>query len=303
MEHAREARYKFHHRPYLEIDRSFLQPDRRVIRAARSLHVNRERRVQVEGRIDRAEASLRSYLELAGLEAATIGGYQVERCGEELALTPIALLGVTQLVLPETPGVHAIAEAAPVRAYHAAPRPAARTHPDTPPVAQVSFLAPDEAAFMHELRQLTARATTIYDNTRPIATPPESGISLTSAGEVYAYLRAAMAELPQEQLRVLTMTMKNQLLGEYLLYQGTLTASIIRVAEVFRPAIIDHAAGIIVAHNHPSGDPTPSGHDLATTRQLAQAGDLFDITLLDHVIIGSRGFVSMGDHGLVPARR
>ena len=254
----------------------------------------------MEGRIDRAEATLCSYLELAGLESAAIGGFQVERIGEELSLTPIALLGVTQLVLPETPGAHAIAEAAPARAYHAsAGRPAPRHQPETSPVSQVSFLAPEDAAFIHHLRQMTARAATIYEASHPGALPPEAGVTLTNAGEVYAYLRADMADLPQEQLRVLTMTLKNQLLGEYLLYQGTLSASIVRIAEVFRPAIIDHAAHIIVAHNHPSGDPAPSGHDIATTRQLVQAGDLFDIRLLDHVIIGSRGFVSMGDRGHV----
>lgn len=257
----------------------------------------------MEGRIDRAEESLRSYLELAGLESATIGGYQVERIGEELNLTPIALLGVTQLPLPETPlGVHAIREAQPVAAYHATPQLVPRTHPDSFPASQVSFLAPDEAAFMHELRQLAARAATIYDSTRPTDAAPEPGIALTSAGEVYAYLRAGMVHLPQEQLRVLTMSIKNQLIGEYLLYQGTLNATTIRVAEIFRPAIVDSAASIIVAHNHPSGDPTPSQDDIATTRQLTQAGSLFDITLLDHVIVATRGYASLKERGHIPPR-
>lgn len=155
---------------------------------------------------------------------------------------------------------------------------------------------------MHELRQLTVRAATIYDHARPGETAAEPGVMLTSGAEVYAYLRAAMVDLPQEQLRVLTMSIKNQLIGEYLLYQGTLNATTIRVAEIFRPAIVDSAAHIIVAHNHPSGDPAPSGEDIATTRQLAQAGDLFDITLLDHVIVARRGFASMRDQGYLPRR-
>ena len=155
---------------------------------------------------------------------------------------------------------------------------------------------------MHELRQLAARAATIYDSTRPGTGYPESDVTLTSGAEVYAYLRAAMVDLPQEQLRVLTMTIKNQLIAEYLLYQGTLNATTIRVAEIFRPAIVDHAAHIIVAHNHPSGDPAPSHDDIATTRQLTQAGDLFDIKLLDHVIVARRGFASMKEQGHIPSR-
>jgi DNA repair protein RadC len=207
-----------------------------------------------------------------------------------------------QLALPEMAvGEHAVRDATPPIAYgsswheHHCPQPATHT-------AQVSFLAPEEAAFMHELRQLAARAATIYDSTRLGVGYPESSPLITSAGEVYAYLRADMVDLPQEQLRVLTMTLKNQLIGEYLLYQGTLNATTIRVAEVFRPAIVDHAASVIVAHNHPSGDPTPSQDDIATTRQLTQAGSLFDITLLDHVIVATRGYASLKERGHIPPR-
>lgn len=257
----------------------------------------------MEGRIARAEESLRSYLELAGLESATIGGYQVERIGEELNLTPIALLGFTQLPLPETPpGVHAIREAQPVAAYHATPQLVPRTHQDSSPASQVSFLAPEDAAFIHELRQLAARAAVIYDAHRPDDHPGEIGIALQSAAAVYEYLRHDMAALPQEQMRALTLTMKNTLIADRLVYQGTINASPVRVAEVFRPAIVDSAAHIIIAHNHPSGDPTPSQDDIAITRQLSQAGDLFDIPLLDHIIVARHGFASMREQGYLPRR-
>lgn len=260
--------------------------------------------MQVEGRIDRAEEALRSYLELSGLESATIGGYQVERVGEELNLTPIALLGAAQLPLPDLPPVvHTALEVRPAptsRSARVAEAPS--RYSDTAHLSQVSFLAPEEAAFMHELRQLAARAATIYDSTRPDGASPEPGIPLMSAAAVYAYLRGDMTHLPQEQMRILTMNLKNRLIAEHLLYQGTLNATTVRVAEVFRPAIVDHAASIIIAHNHPSGDPTPSADDIAITRQLTQAGDLFDITLLDHVIVARGGYASLKERGHISVR-
>jgi DNA repair protein RadC len=277
-----------------------LPPDKRLVRAARSLYHNREAKEIAEARIERASDALVSYLGLAGLATARFGLFDVVLVDGQLTVTKLPDNDAEQLVLPEMEaGEHAIHEAAPLVAYGALPPQLHRLQP-APPATQVSFLAPEEAAFMHELRQLAARAVTIYDSTRPGTGYPESSPVMSSGAEVYAYLRAAMAELPQEQLRVLTMTLKNQLIGEYLLYQGTLNATTIRVAEVFRPAIVDHAAQIIVAHNHPSGDPTPSQDDIATTRQITQAGDLFDIKLLDHVIVARRGFASLKERGHIP---
>lgn len=82
------------------------------------------------------------------------------------------------------------------------------------------------------------------------------------------------------------------------LYKGSLNSSVVRVAEVFREAIRCNAAAIIVAHNHPSGDPTPSPEDIRVTRDIRQAGTLLDIELLDHVIIGAQRYVSMKERGL-----
>ena len=83
-----------------------------------------------------------------------------------------------------------------------------------------------------------------------------------------------------------------------MVYQGTLNQSPVRAAEVFRPAILDSAYGIIVAHNHPSGDPTPSADDGRTTRALVETGNLLGIVLLDHLVIGHDTFVSMKEKGL-----
>lgn len=277
--------------------------DKRLLRAARSLYHNQQAKATAEARIDRAAEALISYLGLTGLATAQFGLFDVSVVDGQLQVTKLPGHDAEQLVLPEMGVVeHAVHDAAPFITYgtpaHAARRVQTSSHAD-----QVSFLAPEEAAFMHELRQLTARAATIYDGTRSHPGYPESGVTFSSGSEVYGYLKPAMADLPQEQLRVLTMTLKNQLINEYLLYQGTINTTAIRVAEVFRPAIIDNAYAVLVAHNHPSGDPTPSPDDIMTTRQLSQAGDLFDIRVLDHVIIAHNGYASMRERGHLPPLR
>jgi DNA repair protein RadC len=103
-----------------------------------------------------------------------------------------------------------------------------------------------------------------------------------------------MELLDHEELRVLLLDTKNQVVGNLLLYQGTINSSVLRVAEIFRPAVARKCPNIIVCHNHPSGDPTPSPEDLTVTEQLVQAGKFLDIDVLDHLIIGKDSrFVSL----------
>ena len=98
---------------------------------------------------------------------------------------------------------------------------------------------------------------------------------------------------------VLTLNTRNQLMGEPIeVYHGSLNASLIRIGEVLRPAVRMNAASIIVIHNHPSGDPSPSADDVAITRALVEAGKLLDIECLDHLIIGLGCFVSLKSKGL-----
>ena len=92
---------------------------------------------------------------------------------------------------------------------------------------------------------------------------------------------------------------KNHVVGQRVIYQGNVSSAIVRTAEVFRPAVIEAVPGIIVSHNHPSQDPTPSPEDAALTRELVQAGKLLDIELLDHVVIGGKRFVSLKERGLM----
>lgn len=103
----------------------------------------------------------------------------------------------------------------------------------------------------------------------------------------------AMGTLEREELRVLLLDTKNVVVGRRTVYRGNLAGSSVRVGEVFREAVRACAAAVIVVHNHPSGDPTPSGEDLRITAELAEAGRLLDLELLDHLVIGRGRWTSL----------
>lgn len=121
-----------------------------------------------------------------------------------------------------------------------------------------------------------------------------------SAQDVASLLSLKLRGLDQEQLHVVLLSTRNHVLATRKIYEGNVNTSIVRPAEVFRDAIRENAAAIIVAHNHPSGDPTPSPDDVRVTRDLAAAGKLLDIELLDHLVIGdcSHGYVSLRERSL-----
>jgi DNA repair protein RadC len=133
---------------------------------------------------------------------------------------------------------------------------------------------------------------------RILLAAPEDRFIVRSPTDVAQLLMAEMAHLEQEHFRVLYLDTRNRLLGSETVYVGNLNASHIRVSEVFRDAVKRNCAAIIVVHNHPSGDPTPSPEDVEVTRQLVEAGDLLDIEVLDHLIIGQQRFVSLRERGL-----
>ena len=112
-----------------------------------------------------------------------------------------------------------------------------------------------------------------------------------------------MARLEREELRVLLLNAKNGVLRISTVYIGNVSAALVRVAELFRDAVRAHAAGLVVVHNHPSGDPEPSPDDLHLTAEAIAAGRLLDIPLLDHVILAADGFVSLRDRGVAFDRR
>ena len=133
---------------------------------------------------------------------------------------------------------------------------------------------------------------------RMLLATPEERLIVRSPSDVAQLLMAEMSHLEQEHFRVLYLDTRNRLLGSDTVYVGSLNASHIRVAEIFRDAIKRNCAAVIVAHNHPSGDPSPSHEDVEVTRQLIAAGDLLNISVLDHLVIGQQRFVSLRERGL-----
>jgi DNA repair protein RadC len=123
--------------------------------------------------------------------------------------------------------------------------------------------------------------------------PAADGWRITTPSDVGEPLVDGMGSLEREELRVLLLDTKNVVIAERTVYRGNLAGSSVRVGEVFRDAVRRCAAAIVVAHNHPSGDPSPSGEDLRITTELAEAGRLLDIELLDHVIIGRGRWTSL----------
>jgi len=107
-----------------------------------------------------------------------------------------------------------------------------------------------------------------------------------------------MCALDQEHLRVLLLDTRNRLVRIAQVYRGSLNTSRVRIGEIFREALRHNAAGLIVVHNHPSGDPSPSSEGVALTRSLVEAGKLLDQQVRDHLIIGRGRFVSLRERGL-----
>lgn len=133
---------------------------------------------------------------------------------------------------------------------------------------------------------------------RLMTAAPETRRRVMSPADAANLLMADMMLLEQEQLRVILLDTRNRVLGAPTIYAGSLDTAVIRVGELFRPALAEQAAAIIVAHNHPTGDPAPSPEDIYVTRQIVAAGKLLDVECLDHVIIGRLRFVSMKERGL-----
>ena len=133
---------------------------------------------------------------------------------------------------------------------------------------------------------------------RLLSTQPEDRISVRSPEDIANLLQAEMAFLEQEELRVVLLNSKNHVLSIPQLYKGSVNTSLIRISELFRDAVRENCPALIAVHNHPSGDPTPSPEDIQITEQMVKAGKLLDIEVLDHVIIGRQGFISLKERGL-----
>jgi len=139
---------------------------------------------------------------------------------------------------------------------------------------------------LHE--QLNAQLYT-HPTERPVIHHP---------GDAFEILHCFIGPLDHEELWVLNLDTRNRVMSMTTLYKGSVNSSQVRIGEVFRQAIIENAPAIIIAHNHPSSDPTPSPDDVAVTRGIVEAGKLLDISVLDHIIVTRDRFVSLKEGGL-----
>jgi len=149
-------------------------------------------------------------------------------------------------------------------------------------------LSPRQAARLRAALELGRRAT---------AVPLAAGTPVRDAAAVYQHFRGRLPHLDREVFYVLLLDGKNRVHAEARISEGSLTAALVHPREVFAPAIRDGAAALILVHNHPSGDPTPSAEDAAITQRLRQVGELVGIRVLDHVVVGRGRFASMAEEG------
>ena len=147
---------------------------------------------------------------------------------------------------------------------------------------------------LHVLNELAVRYEVETDPGRADGSP-----SITCLDDVKRLLGEEMGALCQEQVRVLLLDRRNRVTGQRVIYQGNAFSAIVRPAEVLRPAVVEGVPHLIVAHNHPSSDPTPSPQDFKVTKELREAADLLGLKLLDHVVIGGGEAVSLKDQGLL----
>ena len=146
----------------------------------------------------------------------------------------------------------------------------------------------------------TARlVATVEIGRRVHSEPLVRGVALRTSADVFRHFHGVLRDLKVEQFRVVLLDGKHRVICDVLISQGTLTSSPVHPREVFAAAIRHHAVAMVLVHNHPSGDPTPSADDLEITRRLADVGDLVGIRVLDHVIVGDGTFTSLSDRGLL----
>ena len=183
------------------------------------------------------------------------------------------------------------------------PPPAYAVERAEPPGERVVKPKPSRAKLDPELKSARERAaqyfapviTTRIIAERDLLTLPQ----IHSPSNVADLLKPYFDGLDKEHMLVVMLNTKNRVLGVHVCYIGSVHTTVVRVGELFRPAILLNAPSIILAHNHPSGDPTPSPEDAAITREINKAGVLLDIDVLDHLVIGAQNkFVSLKERGL-----
>jgi DNA repair protein RadC len=125
----------------------------------------------------------------------------------------------------------------------------------------------------------------------------EMGMRIHGPGDVHRHFYAGLRDCENERFHALLLDGRHRVMGEVLISQGTLTASLVHPREVFRAAIRRSAAALVLVHNHPSGDPQPSDEDRVVTERLVRAGEVLGIRVLDHVVVAERGYHSFNEAG------
>lgn len=156
-------------------------------------------------------------------------------------------------------------------------------------VCQMRGIGPAKAAQIKAAIELGRRLS---------AAQPEERPAIHSPGDAAELVLYEMSALEQEELRVMHLDVRNRVNAIVPVYRGTTNSSHVRVGELFRDAVRRNSVSIILVHNHPSGDPTPSPDDLAVTRQILEAGRILDIKVLDHLVIGDSRWVSLKQRGM-----
>jgi DNA repair protein RadC len=154
----------------------------------------------------------------------------------------------------------------------------------------VRGVGPAKAALIQAAVQMGRRLAAQPAETRPVINCPDDVVKL---------MMEEMRGLDREHFRALLLNSKNQVLYADRIAVGTLSQSSVHPRELFKNAVKRNAAAVILVHNHPSGDPTPSRQDLDVTKRLARAGEIIGISVLDHVVIGDNNFVSFKASGLI----
>ncbi len=160
---------------------------------------------------------------------------------------------------------------------------------DVAELSTIHGIGPAKAAKLKAALEIASRVVALGPDQRPKITTPDDVINLVGI---------EMSVLEQEQLRVVLLDTKHRVINIRSIYQGSVNQAQVRVGEVFRDAVRQNSTAIIAIHNHPSGDPTPSAADVALTAEIRKAGDMLDIELLDHLIVGAGRHVSMRRLGL-----
>jgi DNA repair protein RadC len=156
-------------------------------------------------------------------------------------------------------------------------------------LAQIHGIGPAKATKLKASMEIANRILASNPNQKP---------KISSPDDITNLIGLEMSLLEQEQLRIVLLNTRNEVIGIRTLYQGTTNQAQVRIAEVFRDAVRANAVAIIVVHNHPTGDPTPSSADIELTRSMVEAGEMLEIKVLDHMIIGNGRHVSMKRLGL-----